>query len=519
LLVFATFPKIHPTPARATCCRTVSNRFGYAGSRQDTPKTITDPKKLAAVSGDDFNRAQLETNLAFRSHFPPPSTARVDAAWVLTRASQLMRNTAPSLSLPTARATASSLVALWVAVWIGGCRETPEADVPPQDPPLETIDAEVLTLQLRPWPSVVRSQGSLFADEHTVVGAKVAGRVGRVHVDLGDFVQLGAPLVTLDQQEFELLVAQADAQLQQARSAVGLRDAERVEDLDPENAAPVRQEQALWDEAKNALQRATKLHSQDAIAEGELDQATAAEQVAEARYASALNSVRESIALIGVRQAELSLARQRLQDATIKAPLDGYVQQRQVSPGTYLSVGQSIAVIVRTHPLRFRGSVPEKYAQSIAVGQEVRLQMESLSEPRRAEITRVNPMLDQQSRSLAFEAEIDNSDHRLRSGLFAQAEVVVDASAKSLVVPQAAIIEFAGTQKVWKVVDGVAAEQEVLMGERRGDVREIIRGLSIGDIILTDAARGRIARIRPTTVIGGTAESDEPSTANGSAES
>lgn len=430
-----------------------------------------------------------------------------------------MRNTAASLVLPSARATTMSLVVLWAAAWTGGCSETQQADLPRQTPPLETIDAEVLTLQLRPWPSVVRSQGSLFADEQTVVGAKVAGRVASVHVDLGDFVQSGAPLVTLDQQEFELQVAQADAQLQQARSAVGLRDDDRVEDLVPENAAPARQEKALWDEANSALQRAKTLHGQDAIAEGELDQATAAEQVAEARYASALNSVRENIALIGVRQAELSLARQRLQDATIKAPLDGYVQQRQVSPGTYLSVGQPIAVVVRTHPLRFRGSVPEKYAQSIAVGQEVRLQIESLSDPRRAEVTRVNPMLDQQSRSLAFEAEIDNSDHRLRSGLFAQAEVVVDASAESLVVPQAAIIEFAGAQKVWKVVDGVAAEQEILTAERRGDMREIIQGLSVGDVILSDAARGRIARIRPATVIGDTAESDEPSTGNGPAES
>jgi RND family efflux transporter MFP subunit len=223
--------------------------------------------------------------------------------------------------------------------------------------------------------------------------------------------------------------------------------------------------------------------------------------------------------LIGVRQAELSLARQRLQDATIAAPLDGYVQRRNVSPGTYVSVGQSIAVVVRTHPLRFRGTVPEKHAQSIAVGQQVRLQIESLTEPRQAEITRVSPMLDQQSRSLTFEAEIDNADHSLRTGLFAQAEVIVDTSAKSLVVPRSAIIEFAGTQKVWKVVDGVAAEQEVLTGARRGDVREIVQGLSAGDIILTDAARGRIAKINPTAEVGDTAESDEPSLGDGSAES
>ena len=155
-----------------------------------------------------------------------------------------MRKTAPSVLSSPAHAPARSLIALWLAVCLGGCSKTPKADVSQQDRPLATIDAEVVTLELSPWPSVVRSQGSLFADEQTVVGAKVAGRVRDVHVDLGDFVQLGTPLVTLDQEEFELQVAQADAQLQQARSAVGLHKGDRVEDLVPENAAPVRQEKA-----------------------------------------------------------------------------------------------------------------------------------------------------------------------------------------------------------------------------------------------------------------------------------
>ncbi len=393
---------------------------------------------------------------------------------------------------------------------VAGCGAPVAKESGPKQQVTETVEAEVWTVAMEPWPTVVRSQGSLYADEESVVGSKVAGRVAEVHVDLGDFVKTGDPLVSLDQEEFRLQVSQAEAQLEQTRSAVGLRDGESVETLVPESAPPVREQKALWEESQSVLERAAKLRDQNAIAEGEYDQAAAAERVAEARHASAINGVREKIALIGVRQAELSLARQRLRDAVIVAPLDGYIQQRQVAIGTYLSVGQPIAVVVRDHPLRFRGTVPERHAQSLAVGQEVRLRIESVSTPCGAKISRVSPTLDQQSRALLFEAEVDNSDHRLRTGLFAEADVVVDPSAQAIVIPESAIVEFAGTQKVWKITDGVAGDQEILTGARRDGGREILQGLSTGDSILRHAAKGRVAKIKPKTSVEHAAHAREP---------
>ncbi len=418
---------------------------------------------------------------------------------------------------PWVRPWCLHLVIALLAVTAIGCQSQMAEESKPQKPAMETVVADVMTLSMQPWPTIVRSQGSLNADEESVVAPKVAGRVAKVHVDLGDFVKTGDPLVSLDQEEFQLQVAQAEAQLEQTRSAVGLHEGEGVENLVPENAPPVREQKALWEEAQNVLERAARLLSQNAIADGEYDQVAAAERVAEARYASSINSVREKIALIGVRQAELSLARQRLQDAVIVAPLDGYVQQRQVAPGSYLSVGQAIAVVVRDHPLRFRGTVPERHAQALAVGQQVRLKIESVGQPRQAVISRVSPTLDQQSRSLMFEAEVDNRDHLLRTGLFAEAEVVTDASAKALVIPESALVEFAGTQKVWKVVDGVAGEQEVLTGTRRDGAREVLEGLAVGDTLLREAAKGRIAKIQspatPELAAPSDTQSDDGSTA------
>lgn len=360
-----------------------------------------------------------------------------------------------------------------------------------------TLQAEILTVAEKTWPSIVRTQGSLVADEVTVVGTKVAGRISKVHVDLGDIVHENDPLATLDQDECRLLVAQAEAQLAQAAAAIGLQPGDPVEKLDRKNAPPVRQEKAMWDEAIENLKRAKLLFARNAISESEVQKVEAAESVASARYASSLNSVDEKIALVGVRTAERALARQRLDDTVIRAPFDGLVRERQIAPGAYVSVGHAIATIVRSNPLRFRGTMPERNAQELALGQSVVLRIESLDEPRTVKITRISPALDESSRALLFEALVDNADGRLRTGLFAEGEVVLDPEARSIVVPRSAVVEFAGAEKVWKVVDGTAREQEVHTGLRRPEGVEIAAGLGAGDQILLHASQGRVARIEP----------------------
>lgn len=210
-----------------------------------------------------------------------------------------------------------------------------------------------------------------------------------------------------------------------------------------------------------------------------------------------MNAAREKIALIGVREVELAQAIERLRYAKVVAPFTGVVQQRHVAPGDYVPVGAPITTLVGTDPLRFRGTVSEHHAQELAVGQEVRLQIEGVNESCVVHVTRVSPTLDQASRSLMFEAELPNSDGQLRTGLFAEAELVVNPNAVALVVPAAAVVEFAGAEKVWKVIDGLASEQEVLTGPRRLDGVEILNGLSAGDIILADGTQGGVARIEP----------------------
>ena len=332
-------------------------------------------------------------------------------------------------------ATYACSAAWLIALVLTGCSHHEPADAKLQagaKPELPLIKAAVLTVAEQPWPAIVKTQGSLIADEVTVVGAKLGGRVADVRVDLGDLVTAGTPLAVLDQQEFKLQIVLAQAQLTQARAALGLPPESPVESLKPENSPPVREARAVWDEVVTRIERLKPLAARNAVTKDELEQAIADEGVASAKYSAAVNGVREKIALIGVRAAELSVAEQRLADTTIIAPFDGLIQRRHVGPGSYVQTGSAVVTLVRTSTLRFRGTMPERHSHRLALGQQITLHFESGGEPHAAEITRISPGVDEMNRSLMFEAEVNNDAGSLRAGLFAEAEVIVDAAGSGL---------------------------------------------------------------------------------------
>jgi len=349
-------------------------------------------------------------------------------------------------------------------------------------------DVPVLTINLQPWPTIVRVQGSLAADEVTSVAARVAGRVVEVHYDLGDTVEANDTLVRLDSREFELKLAQAEAQLAQARAAIGLQPDDLLESLNPANAPPVREARAVLEEAKQQTQRLEPLFKQGAIVANDWETAQSLMSVAEARYNSAMNGVREKIALVRVQSALMELARQELDDTTIPAPFRGLIQSRLVAQGKYVQVGEPLMEIAKTDRLRYRASVPERYAQSLSVGQKVHIVVGG--QERSGRVSRIAPTLDPLNRSLTFEAMVDNSDGSLRGGLFAPAELVLDDQSQAVVVQPASLIRFAGVDKVWRFANGQVQEVVVRLGRETDQGIEVVEGLAPGDQILQFARDG-----------------------------
>jgi len=389
------------------------------------------------------------------------------------------------------------LAGIALAVCFGACGCRPAQIAAPVEAASAPLVLETVTVQAQNWPQTVRVQGNLMADEHSVVGAKIAGRVKELKVDIGSVVHQGDVLVTLDAEELDLRVAQTLAQLEQARAKLGLKPGQPEDKLDRERVPMVIQEAATRDEARSNLNRAKTLFAQRAISEEELQQRQAVFEVAEARWISALNQVDEQVATIGVRRAEVDLARQLQTDAVVRAPFEGIVEERLAAPGTYLQLGQAVVRLVRTHPLRFHGGVPEREAMLVKVEQAVELRIERQPTPVLARVSRLSPAMEMSNRSLTIEADVPNPNFALRVGLFAEGSIIVDPDAKTLALPRAAVTEFAGVEKVWRIRKGEAAEQIVQTGRRRGDLIEILDGVTAGDVVARDAKQ---ARAGPVTV-------------------
>jgi HlyD family secretion protein len=179
------------------------------------------------------------------------------------------------------------------------------------------------------------------------------------------------------------------------------------------------------------------------------------------------------------------MARQQLADTGIRAPLSGTVQERQATAGEYLAAGAAVATVVRVDPLRMRVEIPEREAGAVRVGQTVRITVEGDSRAHQGRLARVAPAFDEQTRTLAVQAELQNPGD-LRPGTFARAEIAVADDARVAAVPTNSIVVFAGIEKVITVKDGRAVEKEIKTGRRTAEWTEVVSGIEIGESVVVE---------------------------------
>ena len=356
---------------------------------------------------------------------------------------------------------------------------------------------KVATIARVPLARTVTVSGTLAAEEQVTLSFKVTGRVEEMRVDLGSTVRKGEPIARLTPTDFELRLRQADAALQQARARLGLDASGDTDTVDLEQTAVVRQARAALTEARRQRERVATFVERGISAKADLEAADAALEIAEGRHQDSLEEVRNRQAVLLQRRSELALARQQVDDATLRSPIDGVVRERLVFAGEYRAAGTPIVTIVRQHPLRLQLAVPERSATSLQVGQVVRVTVEGDANAYEGRVSRVSPAIEEGTRTLPIEAEVPNQSGRLRPGTFAKADIVT-ANDPAIVIPQDALVMFAGIEKVLLVKDGKAHEQRVRTGLRVGDRVELIEGVSPGDVIILTP--GGLADGSPVTV-------------------
>ena len=347
---------------------------------------------------------------------------------------------------------------------VAGCsRESEKAEAATKKAP-EPVPVQAVTAELRLLDKTLAVTGSLNPDESVTVSAEVPGRVQTIAVDFGNHVRKGQVVAELDKQELSIAVERAKASLAQALARLGLDSSQEA--VRPESTPSIRQAQAQMEDAKSKFQNASSL-----VKSGDISQErfTEAQKVYEARravYEAARDDARTLTAQVQALQAEVKLAQKRLSDATVRAPFDGEVSQKHVSPGQYIKENTPIVTVVKTSPLRLRVEIPETAAGAVRVGTRLTFTTDAApGEQFSAVVRELNPSLDAQSRTLAAEARLTGNHPRLRPGMFVQVQLDIERVSKAVVVPKRALYNVAGLTKMFTIKDGRTVEHKILPGQ------------------------------------------------------
>jgi RND family efflux transporter MFP subunit len=379
---------------------------------------------------------------------------------------------------------------------------------------IKPVPITVAKAEPRQVQRAVETIGSLVAWDDVQVKTEQPGTIARLLVDLGDPVSRGKVLAEYDTREFELAVQQAEADLLSAKQSLARARAtvqsseaalRRAKDSLVTLDAEVGRNQSEVEWAKSELQRSQELYGKQLIAAREVDSVRNLYNVAAARLAAAVAArdqhpdqvriaeaqlesdraaLRVAEAEVARREASLGIVRKRLGDTTIRAPFAGVVAKRHVNAGEYVKENTAVFSVVALDPLKYTGTVPERFAPDLKVGQRIELSVEAyFGRTFAGEVTRVSPAVEVQTRSLALEGRVQNGDGRLRPGFFAKGVVLTKKEGGVAFVPAEAVVYVVGISKVFVVSDGKVEERLVRAGARQGAWIEIVEGVRPGETI------------------------------------
>src|SRR5881398_1340469 len=351
----------------------------------------------------------------------------------------------------------------------------------------------------------IQAVGSLYAFEESTLSSQVEGRVSEVLADVGDNVKAGQALITLDPQELQFEVDRQRGLVSQVRAQLGIGPNDPPP-TDPKKIASVQRAEADLFDADHKYSRAQQMYKDNLISHQQLDEAASRFQSTKATYTVALQEVDRLKALLISSEASEKLAEKKLADAAIRAPFPGAIKTRNVHPGEYVKVQSPVMVLVRTDRLRARLAVPERWAGWVRDGATVDLHVEAFpGETFQGKISRINPAVEQDSRTFEAEALLTNLDGKLKPGFFLQASIPSEKEEKTIFVPERAVNYRYGVYKVFLLNGNRVSEHQIRPAGQTEDEHgrrfEVAEGLKPGDKVAVaisgDLREGSIVREQP----------------------
>ncbi|MGA2083602.1 MAG: efflux RND transporter periplasmic adaptor subunit [Holophaga sp.] len=309
------------------------------------------------------------------------------------------------------------------------------------------VPVTLATVENHPFQGTIPFTGTLLAVNRAELKAEEPGRVTRVTVQEGDRVPAGAVLCAQEEEDLFLAVQGAEAQLAQARVQA--------------------------DQAGHDNDRAQALLQKRSVTRQ-------AAQQAETAFAAAQAAMRAA-------ESSLGLARSHLRKSCITAPFAGEVATRLVQPGEVLAPGSPAFTLVDNRRLEIQADLPAAVLARIHPGMPATFRVAGFDRPFQATLTQISASVQQDGRTLRVRLVAPNPEGRLKSGLFAEGEILAAGETTQAALPSAILTAVGREADVYLAVEGVARRRRILVGPEQGGWRPV-EGIAPGAQVV---AQGR----------------------------
>jgi len=308
----------------------------------------------------------------------------------------------------------------------------------------ERMPVKVIEVATGPISSYITSSATVDTEQQVEVFSKATGICAEMIVEEGDRVVKGQILARLDDSQPRLAEIQA-----------------RVN----------------RDKLAASLKRAEQMLKDDLLSDEEYE---------EVRYR------------FTAADAEWGMARIRLEDTVITAPISGTVARRNVRLGMNVNPSISLFRIVDFESLITTVFVPEIDMRNLGIGQKVIVTADAVPNTEfEGQIKRISPVVDPMSGTVKVTVDLSGTSHELVPGIFIRVKILVDVHENAVILPRRALLKEEERAHVFVVKDGLASEVELTTGYADGDRVEVLQGLEAGDMVVVDGQ----SRLRDGTMV------------------
>ena len=288
---------------------------------------------------------------------------------------------------------------------------------------------EVMPVKIATIQEVGSFTGTLYPLSSFVLAPKIAGRLEKIMVHIGDTVKSGQLVAVLDDDEYRQQVSQARAELEVAQ-------------------ATLQERKSTLENARREYERTVELRKKKIASESQLD-------AADSEFLTHQAELKVATAQVSQKEAALNMANVRLSYAQIQVPAnhttaDRVVGERFVDEGAMLAPNTPIVSILDIGKLIAAIYVIERDYPKIRPGLEAMISTDAF--PGRTfsgNVIRIAPLLKEESREARVEIEIPNPLTLLKPGMFVRVQIQFEQHENATVIPTAALVKRNGTQGVF----------------------------------------------------------------------